>query len=532
MCFPNSSHIINVEKYNWAGDLIVNTPVLLSFRKVPKTNKRYKIDVRDFIKAKGNALIDIELSKIRDFADKIKAYRKHREAAASSKFFLSKKMGAFDFRVDVIMAAMADKFVYSKSNKEDPWLMPEETLRNNEGDCEDFAFLLASLLISSGISSYNIRVALGKVKITYSDSFTDEPKGHAWVMYKQEDGKWKVLEPTLMAGKVKKNKSEIKIEDIPTKPAKDVAAMEYIPQFVFNGDHLWVVKEDKKDQPDLMEVKSNFEDDINKRWNNLDVSFNGEIHQYIIKKAIDGLPQFGELAKGFKKAFIFFGPVLDRIDNFLSIPYDPIEHFDNGYIDEGWVQVTKNIDKFKANRKDFLPLCKAVHAVADFYAHTTYVHFAQVDATGKLPICDFPNLQTLTNNSIDYETDASFAGKWGVGNGQFSENALALNSNPRIDVVKTWKGKIISGRYAQVGDHKDPIEGLCPVPKIFDSDPLFFTRGAMPHHDEIAVDSGTIEKLHLLYNDNNPDDPKSYSNQFKIRRDLAIEHITGILKTI
>ena len=60
-----------------------------------------------------------------------------------------------------------------------------------KGDCEDSSFLLATLLLASGISDHCVRVVLGKV------ISADGVGGHAWVVYQNENGVWCLLESTL-----------------------------------------------------------------------------------------------------------------------------------------------------------------------------------------------------------------------------------------------------------------------------------------------------------------------------------------------
>lgn len=71
------------------------------------------------------------------------------------------------------------KYAYSRGS--DPWQFPDETLHVKEGDCEDRALLIASLLIASGMSSYNVRVSLGKMQLWKSRS-SYEDRDHVWVM--------------------------------------------------------------------------------------------------------------------------------------------------------------------------------------------------------------------------------------------------------------------------------------------------------------------------------------------------------------
>jgi predicted transglutaminase-like cysteine proteinase len=65
--------------------------------------------------------------------------------------------------------------------------VPDETLKLRSGDCEDRALLIASMLLASGISSFNVRVALGKFRAWMGEEHDDF--GHVWVMYKDESGR-------------------------------------------------------------------------------------------------------------------------------------------------------------------------------------------------------------------------------------------------------------------------------------------------------------------------------------------------------
>jgi len=67
------------------------------------------------------------------------------------------------------------------------WADPMATIYKGAGDCEDMAFLLASLMVNSGIPVSKVRVYIG----------TYESVNHAWVSYLREyDNKWVFLDPT------------------------------------------------------------------------------------------------------------------------------------------------------------------------------------------------------------------------------------------------------------------------------------------------------------------------------------------------
>jgi predicted transglutaminase-like cysteine proteinase len=67
------------------------------------------------------------------------------------------------------------------------WVCPRGTLYYAQGDCEDGAFLIASLLLNIGVSSSKVKVAIGY----YDDT------GHAWAMYQRaSDDIWVNLDWT------------------------------------------------------------------------------------------------------------------------------------------------------------------------------------------------------------------------------------------------------------------------------------------------------------------------------------------------
>jgi hypothetical protein len=82
-----------------------------------------------------------------------------------------------------------------------------------------------------------------------------------------------------------------------------------------------------------------------------------------------------------------FGPVVDDIDNFLSDGYDSRDHFDNGFINEGWQRVQERLGAFQQQRTDFDQFAYAAHGISDFYAHSSYLHFARI-ARGRATPCD------------------------------------------------------------------------------------------------------------------------------------------------
>ena len=137
---------------------------------------QYDIDVREFLITSRNEVIR------RTLDEKIRKFVKDRVIGGWEKF-QSRDEGSFDFRANVIKDFVSRRISYEPTQKQDPWQFPDETLAVKNGDCEDRALLIASLMIASGISSYNVRVALGRMKFTdrKGHTFTGD---HVWVMYK------------------------------------------------------------------------------------------------------------------------------------------------------------------------------------------------------------------------------------------------------------------------------------------------------------------------------------------------------------
>ncbi len=195
---------------NWAGDVIVRDTVMWDKRAVIGNPGLYiPTDIRAWISSTNSEVIQRTLQDI--------GLPSVREA------------GTFDPRAWKIWDYVANSVQYITDKKlfglEDFWLFPEETLILHKGDCEDSSFLLATLLLASGISEHCVRVVLGSV------STPDGSYGHAWVVYQSESGRWCLMESTLDA--------------VPTglTPADPFIVpgnqYNYLPQFCLNGSHLW-----------------------------------------------------------------------------------------------------------------------------------------------------------------------------------------------------------------------------------------------------------------------------------------------------
>jgi hypothetical protein len=204
--------------YNWEGDLILQDTVIEKKRFViGSQNKPIKTDIREWISFEDN---NIMKGILRNLVD--------RKGLPTSR-----GPGSFDKRARIIwdFVAKGIKYVYDtqKQRKGDFWLFPPEIYTLHEGDCEDGSFLLASLLIASGISPFCVRVVLGEV-------FDENGKslgGHCWPVYKNEIGEWCILESTL--------------DNIPSRMPEadrltpDGQSFQYVPYYCFNNYHLWEI---------------------------------------------------------------------------------------------------------------------------------------------------------------------------------------------------------------------------------------------------------------------------------------------------
>ena len=513
MCFSQSA-IIGLNSYNWDGDRIDFDPIVPSHRAVVgKPSKTYQLDVREFLTGDYNAVMR------KTVEEDVKRFGL--SVGADMDLFSKRGEGGFDYRASLISQFVGHTIHYRTRKHKDPWRFPEETLMINEGDCEDIAFLLASLLFTAGISPYNIRVAFGKVKTTIDGKKKDFD--HAWVMYKRESGKWMVLEPLdlLNNGKSKKKQSKSSVILLPNTSS---CIYEYQPRFLFNWQHLWVIDNG------LHKNKESLKTMVSREWKRMDPSFAGLVHRNILHEALSDLPaDKGWIIKELNKRFTHIIPFYDAtlVDN-PDMPwnYHPYDHFDSGFIDEGWGRVKDRLSNVKANNNAIGNFAWAAHGIADFYAHSSYVQFAK-----------------LINPKIDdgyamaYDPDdpsACIETTPEYNSGIFNFNKFKINSSlyqgNNNQAAKLWHGQLISGRYAQRPDSRSHgmLESLAKVP----TDVRWGKHAALPHHDEIAVDEPKAKEDHKLYPDySNKDDPSQqddrqyYDNQYRWRYRSAVNHI-------
>ncbi|AEB67194.1 MULTISPECIES: transglutaminase domain-containing protein [Methanothrix] len=211
---------------NWAGEEIVRDTIVYDKRVViGSSGILIPTDVRDWLSHTHSKVIARALEEM--------ALPASREA------------GTFDMRAwrswDYVTRSI--DYVTDKSSfgLEDLWLFPEETLMLGKGDCEDTSFLLASLLLASGISEQCVRVVLGRVA-SPAGSY-----GHAWVVYQCESGQWCLLETTLESAP-----PSFTPADPFTLPGNQY---QYQPQFCLNSSHLWSMTRMKNEFTDYLKIR-------------------------------------------------------------------------------------------------------------------------------------------------------------------------------------------------------------------------------------------------------------------------------------
>ena len=490
MCLQTSS-VMPWNSWNWSGDEIIYKPIIRASRLIPSRKKRYDIDIREFLTTTDNAVVAQALGALVSSL-----------SASDQALFRSHAAGSFDFRADQVARFIGKLRYKASANKTgrcpDQWLFPDETLAQGYGDCEDLAFLLAALLMASGISSYCVRVALGALYISV-------PKGkpqkhdHCWVMYQNEGGAWEILEPLRVSASGLEKASN-------PKRLKPVPATEYVPHYVFNKDHLWYVNS-RHFRPE-----HGLRDYLADRtfWNKFDPSFAASVHDTTFDQALGDLVQANALSRIKRKSLLLDANIAT---------YDPRDHFDNAYIEQGWQTVNDHLAAFKNDQSDWESFGAAAHGIGDFYAHSSYVHFAPIQPDGS--VLPYESGMSLAPPPAYVDPPLSLT------SGRFSVNDNLWDGTQQA-AADHWAGELISGRYAQKYDPQATFwEGFTSIPIALAQAADYKFRGALPHHDEIAVDEQTMTDRHKLYNSSSSglDDRLAYANQFRWRLNTAIQHI-------
>jgi hypothetical protein len=213
--------------YNWDGDIIVQESIVEKKRYVIGSQRPITTDIREFVSPADDVVIKGILG----------------DLAVGNGLPTTKNPGDFDKRAMIIWDHVAKKVEYRFDAKEehgDFWFFPSEVHTLSYGDCEDGSFLLASLLIGSGISPFNVRVVLGELLNGKNKSLG----GHCWPMYKNEAGRWCILESTFDRAPW----------GLPTADRfTSLRNSRYVPHFCFNNFHLWAIRHEEKPHINVQE---------------------------------------------------------------------------------------------------------------------------------------------------------------------------------------------------------------------------------------------------------------------------------------
>lgn len=489
MCY-SPSKVHKTTAWNWDGEHVVEDPIVPSSR--PPVGKRtggYEIDVRQFLTSEHNVVMRHTLEyHLKPFIADLRG--------GSWELFNSRRPGAFDFRAHTIAEFVSREIQYVRTNGLDPWQFPEETLSLRSGDCEDRALLIASLLFAAGITSFNVRVALGKFRAWIGAQPHDFD--HVWVMYKNEAGHWEIIEPARAAHTTPGPVSGVEMPE----------TAEYIPFFLFNDVHLWRVQHPSVYEKD---TAANLQRD----WSSLHPEFAGWVHKSILNEALPAeiCPPWVLSALNHHFTSFFWRNAWTVDDPDMPGAYDPLDHFDNGYIDEGWKRVDERLRAFRNGSVANLDAFHlAAHGIADFYAHTSYGQFGMV-TDGQLELYDPDKPRFKLPSGPDYGPGTIFDLQ------RFSRNPN-VNNGTAADAMSAWQGKILSGRYGQTGDSHDILEQASFIRRELRKSADFAMRGLLPHHNEIAVDEDQPREKHKLY-----DDVRTYREQYLLRYQAAVRHI-------
>lgn len=484
MCI-SSSNVSFAPGVNWDGDYIIKNCKVPSSHVAIGTKIKYETDVREFLVTEKNAVMQETLRiKVQEFM----------KTDEQREYFNSRTEGSFDFRVFTIMSFIKKTIKYKTSKGRDYWRFPDETLAVGSGDCEDVAFLIASLMSGAGISPYNVRVAIGHI-IEQKNNREVAQYDHAWVVYKSESGRWKLIEPLLHVDSGKKRvKSRTGVS------RKSNASYIYDPSFIFNTDHLWSCEHARENGTFRQAT-------FIKEWNRINPRFAGTIHKKILYDAL------AQADQKFKNHIIHQFVLLNSVD-VMDLPwrYKAEDHFDNAQIDEGWSRVKERLKNFIDDpQKNFEAFFQAAHGIADFYAHSSYATFARPDGPDNIQIYWDEDFKPVAHNNPDYRAGGNFDFTHSQPNSKWQGDYPSR--------IAHWQGKIISGRYAQRGDHKDTFEGLSTtVPSSMDTSNFW----ALPHHNEIAVDDDKNSHGNIIYRGTD------FRTQYTRRYNAAVKHITMV----
>lgn len=315
-------------------------------------------------------------------------------------------------------------------------------------------------------------MALGSV-VDHSNPTLPRRWDHAWVVYQDEAGCWQILEPLAIVAprRVRGSRRPTRRAGTPGSHAD----FEYTPHFVFNRQHLWRVRAGEE------EAGGPFGEYVRDRefWKGFTPSFALRVHDSIYDQALIGMSS-DDLAEVKRVSFWTDVDVLR---------YDPRDHFDFAYIDEGWRRIE---DRLATGRlQDF---ARSMHTLTDFYAHTLYADFAERRAEGSLEPYDPDSPIPASKLVYDFTPYSPLPGCGGTAD----------------EAANNWGGKLISGQWWR---------WYTTFPDELEEARDFAHRRCLPDHDAVAVDGPGRKEVHRHYDD------QEYRAQFTLRRRAAVEQI-------
>jgi hypothetical protein len=154
--------------------------------------------------------------------------------------------------------------------------------------------------------------------------------------------------------------------------------------------------------PTLYEGKEAIQ--LKRDWSTLHPRFAGWVHKTILNEALtpDICPDWvlKALNQHFTSVLWQRSLTVDDVD--LPGSYDPRDHFDNGYIGEGWTRVVDRLSQFRDSSVQNLDAFHlAAHGIGDFYAHSSYGEFGAAQ-NGMLALYNPDNPSSSLPRPPDY----------------------------------------------------------------------------------------------------------------------------------
>lgn len=145
-------------------------PIFYYGRIMIGSNKRFRVDVRDFFSLNDENLNNIVKSL------KMNIQTDNQKALTCLKWIIKS------------LPYKTDKSNYGAGEF---WCMPYETLNKMSGDCEDQSIVLANLLLIAGVPNWKIRINCGNV----FEPISKKQIGHAYLtFFDEEKEKWVILD--------------------------------------------------------------------------------------------------------------------------------------------------------------------------------------------------------------------------------------------------------------------------------------------------------------------------------------------------